>query len=253
MARSTPIRCGAKSPATTPTSSCPRPIVRDSATTTRDGVFRQRCREHPGFPPAAIEHLGIIVITPEKWEDNAMIVLGRGCRLLTLYINPAFFRRATATGPSWPRMLKWVRHNAGTLDNTELILGDPLTREPYGYAHFRGTRGNRRACAIRSSSRRPCKVKLDESVGLSAPAAAAADAANAALAARIVYPYHEALPGEFRGGDVFECQLQGYETKVIQFEPPRRPSAGPPVPGTSRRNGRRTGSRTKCSDHPASR
>ena len=58
--------------------------MRYSATTTRDAAFRQRCREHPGFPPAAIEHGGIIVITPEPWQDNAMIVLGRGGRLLTL-------------------------------------------------------------------------------------------------------------------------------------------------------------------------
>ena len=32
----------------------PAPIIRDSATTTRDAIFRQRCRQHPGYPPAAI-------------------------------------------------------------------------------------------------------------------------------------------------------------------------------------------------------
>jgi len=83
----------------------PAPIVRDSATTTRDAVFRQRVREHPGYPPSAIEHLGIIVITPEKWEDNAIAVVGRGCRLLTLYINPKFFTsvsRPPAPTPSRP-------------------------------------------------------------------------------------------------------------------------------------------------------
>ena len=115
----------------------PAPIVRDSATTTRDAVFRQRCREHPGFPPAAIEHLGIIVITPEKWEDNAMIVLGRGCRLLTLYVNPACFQQGDRDWAFLASILEVGAAQRRTLHDTQLILGDPLEREPYGYAHFR--------------------------------------------------------------------------------------------------------------------
>ena len=55
----------------------PSPTTHQSAASTRDAVFRQRCVEHPGCPPAAIEHLGIVVIKPDPWEDDAMIVLGR--------------------------------------------------------------------------------------------------------------------------------------------------------------------------------
>ena len=43
--------------------------------------FVARIAEHPGFPPNAIEHLGIIVITPEPWEDDAAAVVGRGCQM----------------------------------------------------------------------------------------------------------------------------------------------------------------------------
>lgn len=218
----------------------PAPVVRDSATTTRDSAFRQRCREHPGFPPAAIEHLGIIVITPEKWEDNAMIVLGRGCRLLTLYINPACFQKGDRDWAFLASILKWVRHNAGTLDNTELILGDPLAREPYGYAHFVGTRG---IVAVRNPFIEPqtVKVTLDRSVGLPEPASKVAfpfsdlrfpssETSDLTFLAHVAYPYHETLPQAYRYGDVFECQLQGYETKVVQFDP----SGGHPLPAGAR-------------------
>ncbi len=142
----------------------PAPIVRDSATTTRDAVFRQRCQQHPGFPPAAIEHLGIIVITPEKWEDNAAIVVGRGCRLLTLYINPECFTKGRQDWAFLASLLRWTRHNAAILANTELILGDPFQREPYGYAHWRDGRG---ILALRNPFIDPRKVRisLDETIG----------------------------------------------------------------------------------------
>lgn len=199
----------------------PAPVVRDSATTTRDGVFRQRCQEHPGYPPAAIEHLGIIVITPEKWEDNAMIVVGRGCRLLTLYIDPKHFTRPDRDWAFLAALLKWVRHHAETLQNTELILGDPLQRQAYGYAHFRGPRG---IVALRNPFIDPCavEVKLDESSGWSrADSQVSTGAANTenTFAARIVYPRHETLPSTFRYGDVVRLTLQGYETMIVHVEP----------------------------------
>jgi len=195
----------------------PAPIVRDSATTTRDAVFRQRCREHPGFPPAAIEHLGIIVITPEKWEDNAMIVAGRGCRLLTLYIDPKHFKQGDSDWEFLARLLKWVRHNAGTLQQTEMILGDPFRREPYGYAHFGESQG---ILAMRNPFIEPQTVTLtlDESVGWPKQSQGPT---SPPCAARIVYPRHERLCRLLRHGDTLELTLQGYETMILHIEPVR--------------------------------
>jgi hypothetical protein len=206
----------------------PAPIIRDSATTTRDGVFRQRCREHPGFPPAAIEHLGIIVITPEKWEDNAMIVAGRGCRLLTLYINPKFFQNGDRDWAFLASLLKWVRHNARTLQQTKLILGDPFRREPYGYAHFRGPRG---ILALRNPFIEPraVEVKLDESAGWSrgdSQGPEGSPASEGTFVARVVYPHHETLSPALRYGDTLSLVLQGYETAILHIEPVK---AGVPV------------------------
>lgn len=188
----------------------PAPVVRQSATTTRDAVFRQRCREHPGFPPAAIEHLGIIVITPEPWEDNAMIVAGRGCRLLTLYINPEHFRAGQRDWAFLAALLKWVRHNARLFQRTELVLGDPLRGEAYGYAHFQKRRG---VLALRNPTIEPKSVRLalDDSVGW--------QEADGAYLARIVYPRHEVLPRVLHYGDTLEIALQGLETLIVHVDP----------------------------------
>ena len=200
----------------------PAPVVRDSATSTRDAVFRQRCREHPGYPPAAVEHLGIIVITGEKWEDNAMAVAGRGCRLLTLYIDPKHFRNGERDWAFLASVLKWVRHNAETLQHTEMVPGDPFQREPYGYAHFAGARG---ILSLRNPFIEPkaVRVRLDESVGWQRAEA------GGTFAARIVYPREETLAGALRHGDVLEVQLQAYETVTVHVEragPERVPLAG---------------------------
>jgi hypothetical protein len=196
----------------------PGPIVRDSATTTRDAVFRQRCREHPGYPPAAIEHLGIIVITPEKWEDNAVDVVGRGCRLLTLYLNPKYLRNEDRDWAFLASLLKWARHNAATLSNTELLPGDPFKREVYGYAHFRGGRG---IMLLRNPFITPqtAKVRLDESAGWSRSEILAVVGGRSAFSARVVYPREEVIRPRLQFGDSVELQLQAYETVLVQVEP----------------------------------
>ncbi len=188
----------------------PAPVVRQSATTTRDAMFRQRCREHPGFPPAAIEHLGIIVITPEPWEDNAMIVAGRGCRLLTLYINPQHFQAGQRDWAFLAALLKWVRHNARLLQHTELILGEPLRGETYGYAHFQKRRG---VLALRNPSieAKTARLVLDESVGWAE--------ADGAYLARIVYPRYETVPRVLHYGESLELTLGAYETLIVHIDP----------------------------------
>ncbi len=188
----------------------PAPIVRDSATTTRDAVFRQRVREHTGYPPSAIEHLGIIVITPEKWEDNAIAVVGRGCRLLTLYINPRFFTKGDRDWAFLASVLKWTRHNAAMLGHTTLIGGDPMKREWYGYAHFAANRG---IICLRNPFIEPQKVslKLDESVGWSR------EGADGTFVAAVVYPRHEVLKTGLSHGGALDLTLQGYETLLIQI------------------------------------
>lgn len=212
----------------------PAPVVRSSATTTRDGVFRQRCRQHPGFPPAAIEHLGIIVITPEPWEDNAMIVAGRGCRLLTLYINPEHFQAGQRDWAFLAALLKWVRHNARLFHHTELVLGDPLRGEAYGYAHFQKRRG---LLALRNPTIEPKTVKLtlDESLGW--------PEADGAYLARIVYPRYETLPQVLHYGATLDVVLEAFETLILHVDPV--PVREPALAGVRCREISRTGNKVR--------
>jgi alpha-L-rhamnosidase len=196
----------------------PSPVLRYSSTTTRDGVFRLRCRDYQGFPPTAVEHLGIIVITPEPWEDDAMAVLGRGCRLLTLYINPKCFEKGDRDWAFLASILKWARHNGTTLHHdTQMVLGDPMRRQPYGHAHFCGQRG---IVALRNPviERQDVEVKLDETAGWKRDEALAGGD-DAQFLARIVYPRHEVLPQIVRYGDVLKVLLSAYETLILHLEP----------------------------------
>jgi hypothetical protein len=190
----------------------PGPVVRDSATTTRDAVFRQRLREHPGFPASAMEHLGIIIITSEKWEDNAIAVAGRGSRLLTLYINPDHFPNEKRDWAFLACLLKWVRTHAGVLQQTEMIGGDPLARETYGFAHFFGSKG---ILSLRNPFIEPgtVKITLDDSIGPDL------ETAERPFLARIVYPRQEVLRSLYRYGDTLEAALGPYETLALHLEP----------------------------------
>lgn len=212
----------------------PGPVVRHSATTTRDAMFRQRCRQHPGFPPAAIEHLGIIVITPEPWEDNAMIVAGRGCRLLTLYINPEHFRAGQRDWAFLAALLKWVRHNARLFQHPELVLGEPLRGEAYGYAHFQRRRG---VLALRNPSIEPQTVRLvlDESVGW--------PEAEGTYLARIVYPRHETLARPLHYGETLELTLQAFEAVILHVDP--MPAREPVLAGVRCREIGRSGKQVR--------
>jgi len=188
----------------------PGPITKDSATTTRDAVFRQRCRQHPGYPPSAIEHLGIVVITPEKWEDDAMAVVGRGCRLLTLYINPKMFQNGNRDWAFLAALLKWTRHNAATLRHTELIGGDPFKREAYGFAHGDGRRG---IVSLRNPFIEPQTVTLrvDDTIGLTRDT-------TGRWQVRLVYPREEIL-ATVRRSEELRVKLQAYEQVILHIEP----------------------------------
>jgi hypothetical protein len=191
----------------------PAATVRESATTTRDGVFRQRCLEHPGYPPAAIEHLGIIVISNEPWEEDAMAVVGRGCRLLTLYTNPACFARGDRDWAFLASLLKWVRHNAGTLKRTALVGGDPFQRQAYGFAHVASGGG---IVSLRNPFVEPQTLTfgLDEGAGWSR-----AGAAPGGYVVRVIYPRQETLDRVFAYGDTLALPLQAYEQVALRLEP----------------------------------
>jgi hypothetical protein len=149
----------------------------------------------------------------DTWHDNAMMVAGRGNRLLTFYMNPEKFPNPERDWPFLAGLIRWARHNAATLARTEMILGDPYRMEAYGYAHFLGQRG---ILALRNPFLQPRTVhlKLDDSCGWSA-----SEAGAGAYTATVVFPYHETLPPSLRHGDTLTLELQPYQTLLIELAP----------------------------------
>ena len=200
----------------------PSPNGCDGATTSRDALLRRRLAQNPGFDAGAIETLGVyldptLAIEPQtffdNWQDNAMMVAGRGNRLLTFYLNPARFPNPPQDWEFLAGMIQWARHNASTLARTEMILGDPYRREPYGYAHFAGRRG---ILTLRNPFIQPqrVRVKLDTSAGWTAR-----EAGSGTYVATVVYPYRETLPQPLRYGDTLELELKPYQTSLLHVEP----------------------------------
>ena len=199
----------------------PSPNGFDGATTSRDALLRRRMAQNPGFDSAAFETLGVyldptLAVEPktffDNWQDNAMMVAGRGNRLLTFYMNPAKFPDPPNDWAFLAAMIQWARHNAPTLARTEMILGDPYRMEAYGYAHFLRQRG---ILALRNPFIQPqtVRLKLDKSCGW-----AASDAGNETYAATIVFPYQETLRQPLRYGDLLKLELQPYQTLLVQIE-----------------------------------
>lgn len=210
----------------------PSPNGLDGATTSRDALLRHRLAQNPGFDPGAIETLGVYLdptlsIEPktffDRWQDNAVMVAGRGNRLLTFYMDPAHFADPPRDWAFLAGLIRWTREHAALLARTEMILGDPHRMEPYGYAHFLGSHG---ILTLRNPFIQPrtVRVKLDASAGWTA-----ADAGREAYSATIVHPHRELLRRTFRHGDTLELELPPYQTFVLEIgvaDPALAPFAG---------------------------
>jgi len=207
----------------TPPTTVPSMNGFDGATTSRDALLRRRVKSNPGFDPGAIETLGVYLdptLTTEpanfydNWQDNAMMVAGRGNRLLTFYMNPARFPDPARDWPFLAGMIQWTRHNAPVLSRTRMILGDPYRREPYGYAHFRGQNG---ILVLRNPFIQPqtVRIKLDESTGWTR-----SESGTGRYTASVIYPYRETLPKTVRFGDSLELEPAPYQTLFLQLKRP---------------------------------
>jgi hypothetical protein len=219
----------------------PTPELAYSQITDRDAVFRKRCRENPWFPPEALEDLGVWAEDYNFMDEQIMTVLGRGCRLISFYVDP---RRGAAGERDWIFLgsaINWARHNGEILRHTRMILGDPMEHEPYGYAHFQGERG---ILVLRNPFVTPqtVKIKLDESAGWVRVEAEKND--KRPLVARIVYPYHQTLPSLLHYGDELTAELNAYETLFIHVAPLER--SGTVFLGARYEEAERSGNNVSC-------
>lgn len=188
----------------------PAPDFAESSITSRDAQLRRRCQQNPWFPLQAMDTLDISREGAVPSHNLIMATLARGQRFVNLLTDVRRF-----SDDDWRFLaaaIQWGRANAGTLSCTELLPGDPMAGEAYGYAHFRDGRG---ILSLRNPSLQPrtLHIKLDDASGWWR------DEAKGTLAAHIIYPRRETLPGTLKHGDTLDIGLQGFEQMVVQLEP----------------------------------
>jgi hypothetical protein len=194
---------------------------RDAAITYRDFVLYDDFRNRNWWFPIAnlmthgiikgnLQMLGGTREPLEKFTNEVLLYFARGVSMWELYISPDIL-----TDGEWDALGKamhWAKDRFPILMSTEMTGGDPTKREPYGYLHFRGSRG---VIAARNPwiERGTLRVELTTGAGL--------DAQADRLVLERVYPTHWVSPKLFRTGDHLELPLEGYETAVYEMYPLR--------------------------------
>jgi hypothetical protein len=192
---------------------------RDAASTYRDFVlYEDFTLKGLWFPVANLMTHGIIkgklelLGSPEepldKFTDDALLYFARGVSMYELYISPDILSEG-----EWNTLaagISWAKDRFPVLSSTFMIGGNPMKRETYGYAHFKGSKGviAARNPFITGSS---LAVTLDPALGL--------DPSAKSLVLERVYPTRWISPRVYAAGDRVQIPLDGYETAVYEVYP----------------------------------
>ncbi len=190
---------------------------RDGAITYRDFVlyedFKQKGLWFPianlmthGIIKGKLELLGSPEEPIDKFTDDVLLYFARGVSMYELYISPDILSEAEWTSIS--KSLSWARDRFSTLMHTEMIGGNPLKREAYGYAHFNGKKG---ILAVRN----PFVESTTLNVLLSPELGIEPDATQLVL--ECVYPNRWISPVLYRTNETVTIPLEGYETAVYEI------------------------------------
>lgn len=193
--------------------------MRDGSITYRDFVLYEDWKlKGLWFPIANLMTHGIIKGKHEsvgterepldKFTDDVLIYFARGVAMYELYISPDILSEREWSSIS--RSMAWARDRFPILMNTELVGGNPLKGETYGYTHFNGKRGivTARNPVIEAAT---LKVELAPSQGL--------DPKASSLVLERVYPTRYISRKLFKAGDVITLPLEGFETAVYELYP----------------------------------
>lgn len=174
------------------------------------------------FPMSSTEGTGLILgqharaggsnESLQDWNDAVVDYLSNGNMVIQLFLTPGLL--SPEDWSSLGHSLQWFEANAHPiLDNTTMVLGDPMKREPYGYVHYSPAKT---IISIRNPFilRRTVTLKLDAKSGF--------EPSRGAWNAEVVYPYREVLPGTFHFGSALTTELSAYELEVIELQPVKK-------------------------------
>ncbi|UCH96752.1 MAG: alpha-galactosidase [Candidatus Aminicenantes bacterium] len=192
---------------------------RDAAITYRDVILYENYGVNDSWFPLSnlmthgiikghLQKLGGEAEPLDKFTDNAILYFSRGVTMWELYISPNLL-----TDGEWnaiARSIRWAKHRFETLKSTEMVGGDPGSKEAYGYVHFSKKRG---IIAVRNPFIKPqtLKIELSPAFGLCPQASS--------LVLERVYPGRWVSPYLYAAGAALELPLQGYETAIYEIYP----------------------------------
>jgi len=192
---------------------------RDAAITYKDFVLYDDFRNQDcWFPISNLMTHGIIKgnLEPlggdddplDKFTNDAMFYVARGISMIELYISPDLLNEGewNAIGGA----ISWAKDRSAVLSNTHMVGGDPTNREPYGYVHFKESKG---ILALRN----PFITSAHILIHLSAEYGLDPQASNLVL--EKVYPYRWISPKLYASGITIDIPLEGYETAVFEVYP----------------------------------
>jgi len=172
------------------------------------------------FPMSSTERIGLILgqqsevaglshVSVPDWDDAVVDQVSDGGMAIQMSLTPEMLKpdEWSALGHS----LQWFRANAHPiLDNTTMVLGNPIKREPYGYVHYSPAKT---IIALRNPFVR------QQSVTLSLDLKSGFQPSTGVWTAEVIYPYRETLPGTFHFGSPLTTELGAYELQVIELQP----------------------------------
>jgi hypothetical protein len=161
-----------------------------------------------GIIKGNLERLGGEDDPLDKFTNDAVFYVARGISMIELYISPDLLSEGewNAIGGA----ISWARDRQAILANTQMTGGNPTNREPYGYVHFKNSRG---ILALRNPYITPghIVIRLSGEYGLDP------NASNLVL--EKVYPYRWISPKLYASGTALDIPLEGYETAVFELYP----------------------------------
>jgi hypothetical protein len=192
---------------------------RDAAMTYKDLVLYDDLKNQDCWYPVSnlmthgiikgnLERLGGEDDPLDKFTNDAVFYVARGISMIELYISPDLLNDGEwkAIGDA----ITWAKDRSAILADTHMIGGDPAKREPYGYAHFKESKG---IIALRN----PFITPVNISIHLSAEYGLDPFASNLVL--EKVYPYRWISPRLYSAGITIDIPLEGFETAIFELYP----------------------------------
>jgi hypothetical protein len=125
-----------------------------------------------------------------------------------LYLTPSLL--SDKDWNSIASTIKWAKENQSVFENTKMILGNPLKREPYGYIHETAKKG---ILLLRNPDvyEKIVKIKPADYDGDLDPLKK--------YYVKIIFPYNMILPKPVTPGQQFSITLGGYEVLAADIIP----------------------------------